>query len=188
MGFNFFEYGNIHPCGIANHKVYFTLPSGMRIEYNTKLDVEIPEQTNLFISDTVLFLLYHDDKMYIGRKDTSISIYRISDGLLVGLNTWDAPKYAEVELCGFYNDGNSMHEIQLDLRDKRTVYICGNRMQGLLPKENTAVFDPDKSVFSASIHGNKRFYHIYDERGEVVEVNAWTVQKDLWSQNCPVFL
>lgn len=188
MGFNFFSYGNIHPCGVENGKVYYKLPSGKRVEFDTKLECDIPEQTNLFISDRVAFLLYHEDKMYIGRYDKSISIYRASDELLVGLNTWEAPRYAETVCCGFYKPGGYITEIHLDLKDRQTVYICGENTQGLLDKPIEPDFNIDASSFSAAVWGNSENYHIYTKRGEPVEINVWTVQDDIRKRNCRIFL
>jgi hypothetical protein len=189
MGFNYFNYGNIHPCGISQGKVFYILPSGKRVEFETKLNVEIPEQTNLFISDRVAFLLYHEDKMYIGRFDDSISIYRKSDELLVGLNSWKAPMESKTVVCGYYNNGYSITEIHLDLRDRRTVYICGENHEGVLKEEITNnIFDLDRSSFSASVFGDSKNYHIYTKGGNVLEVNDWHIQDDVRKRNCRIFL
>lgn len=188
MGFNFFNYGNIHPCGVSSGKLYYVLPSGKRIEFNTKLDINIPEQTNLFISDTVAFLLYHDDKMYVGRYDSSISIYRISDELLVGLNTWEPPKYAETMLCGLYYNGACTCEIHLDLKDKQTVYICGEGIQGCIGHPIEPAFNMSDSTLSAAAFGTEKNYHIFGKGGEPIEVDVWTIQDDVRKRNCRSFL
>ena len=190
MGFNFFCYGNIHPCGIDNNEVYYMLPSGKRVSFPTKLDVTIPLQTNLFISDTVAFLLYHEDKMYLGRYDNSISIYRMSDEMLVGLNAWEAPKYSETEVCGYYNVRGVIEEIHVDLKDRQTLYICGKNYEAVLkePLPENIEFDLEMSSFSAAIHGNRDNYHIYSRGGVPIEVNVWSVQDGLRRQNCPIFL
>ena len=190
MGFNYFNYGNIHPCGISKHKVFYTLPSGFKVEYDTKLDIEIPEQTSAFISSTIAFVLYHEDKMYIGRRDKSISIYRMSDELLVGLNTWDPVNYTETKPIGHFNNGRNISEIHVDLRDSQTVYICGEATEGVLPKKYNALtdFDLEKSAFSAAVWGNNKNYHIFSKRGEPIEVNVWIIQKNVREQNCRVFL
>lgn len=188
MGFNFFNYGNIHPCGISNGFVYYVLPSGKNVYFPTSIEGEIPIQTNLFISDRVAFILYSEDKMYLGRYDKSISIYRKSDGLLVGLNTWEPPKYSETVLCGFYNMKGEMHEIHLDLKDKQTVYICGTNLEGKLKEPIKSEFDNESSLFSATVHGNAENYHIFSQGGEPIEVDVWTVQDDVRKQNCPIFL
>ena len=188
MGFNFYSYGNLHPCGVSNGKVYYMLPSGKRIEFDTKLDIEIPKQTNLFISDKVAFLLYHEDKMYIGRYDSSISIYRTSDELLIGLNTWTPSKYAETIHCGFYTYSGAIYEIHLDLKDRQTLYVCRLGIEGCLKSPVEPSFDLDASALSASAWGNSNNYHIYNKRGEPIEVDVWTVQDDVRKRNCRIFL
>ena len=188
MGFNFYGYGNIHPCGVKDGNVYFRLPSGLVVKYPTGLDVEIPEQTNLFYSTKVMFLLYDDENMYIGRTDNSISIYRRSDELLVGLNNWEPPKYADTKVCGFYNDNGQLLEIHLDVRDNRTVYICSRGLQGLLKEPLDEDFQLNDGWFSALVWGNNKNYHIFNKRGEPVEVDVWTIQDDVRRRNCPVFI
>ena len=188
MGFNYYQFGNVHPCGISNHQVYYTLPSGLKISHETSLDVEIPEQLNLFISNTVAFMLFHEDKMYIGRYDSSISIYRVSDELLVGLNTWNPPRYVETRACGFYNYDGFIKELHLDLRDKRTVYIGDLYIQGVLEKPLVDEIDMDLSFFSAKVIGTRHDYSSYKKGGESVEVNIWTVQEGIRSRDCRIFL
>jgi len=190
MGFNFFSLGNIHPCGVQNGKIYYVLPSGKHVYFQTQLDssITIKEQTNLFYSKTVAFLLYHDDLMYVGRFDKSISIYRTSDELLVGLNFWEPPRYADTVCCGFYNDSGSIEEIYIDLIDKQTLYISGTNMEGLANKPLDIDFDLDAAVFSARVFGNDKNYHIFTKRGEAIEVDVWTIQDDLRKRNCRIFL
>ncbi len=186
-GFNYFGFGNVHPCGIKDKKVYYTLPSGVAIHNNTSIDFEIPEQMNLFVSDTVMFLLYHEDKKYVGRKDGSISIYRTSDELLVGLQNWKAPAYAETMLCGLYNS-SGMYEIHLDLRDKRTVYILGGYRQGVLKKPAPERFHITDAVVSANAFGQYNNYSIFDERGDPVEADFWPIQEEIRRRDCAIFL
>lgn len=187
MGFNYYGLGNLNPVGIKDGFVYCRLPSGHEIKYPTKLDFDIPEQVNLFYSETIAFILYHEDKMYIGRFDSSISIYRLSDELLVGLNTWEAPKYVETVHCGFYRLKGKSYEIHLDLRDRKTVYVLGLGIQGCSSKELEKEFNIDESNLASNIDVNNT-YHICSERGEWVEINNWTVQKDVRRRNCPIYL
>lgn len=181
-------YGNIHPCGVKDGKVYYDLPSGHRTYFETALDIEIPIQVNLFISDTVMFLLFHDDKMYVGRNDQSISIYRTSDLLLVGLSYWKPPKYAETKLCGYYNNRGDIYEIHLDLKDRRTLYICSLSKQSVLDKPIDCEFDLDAALVSASAFGLYDNYHIFKKGGEPVVSDVWTIQEDVRKQNCRIFL
>lgn len=188
MGFNYYNYGRVKPCGIKNHEVYYYLPSGKKITHPTKLDVEIPEQINSFISERVVFLLYHEGLMYVGRYDTSISIYRQSDELLVGLNSWESPKYAETIVCGYYGVGGVLNEIHLDMRDRQTVYICGHRDEGLFANPISTDFNLHDASFSATVFGDKSNYSIFNERGEVVEAKFWPLQEDIRRQDCRIFL
>lgn len=125
--------------------------------------------------------------MYIGRYDDSISIYRMSDELLVGLNNWKAPKYPETCLCGFRTIGKMLSEIHLDLRDRQTLYVCGDRDEGLLSTPIKSGFNLHDSVFSAILDSSNR-YSIYNERGEPVEAKFWPLQKEIRVQDCRVFL
>lgn len=188
LGFSYYRYGRIKPCGVKDGYVYYRLPSGLVIKHSTKLEIEIPEQCNLFISDTVAFLLYDADKMYIGRYDGSISIYRLSDNLLVGLNNWQAPKYVETKLCGFHNEGSHLDEIHLDLRDRQTVYICGLGAEGLFSHPIASDFNLNDSSFSASVFGTQRDYSIFDERGDPIEAKFWPLQEGVRLRDCRIFL
>ncbi len=188
LGFSYYRYGRIKPCGVSGGSVYYTLPSGYRVMHSTQLQVEIPEQTNPFISETVAFLLYHEEKMYIGRYDGSISIYRMSDELLVGLNNWEAPKYVDTQVCGYYSEGSLLDEIHLDLRDRQTVYICGHGSEGLLSAPIEPKFDLHSASFSATVFGASEDYSIFNERGEPIEAKFWPLQEDVRSHNCRIFL
>lgn len=121
MGLSYYRFGHILPCSITKGYVCFKLPSGKVIQCATNLHVELPEQVNHFRSPYVMFLLYDDEKEYIGRYDGSISIYKKGTNLLVGLNNWVPP---ECEICqvGWYGYATQLFEIYLNKLDMSTLY------------------------------------------------------------------
>lgn len=188
MGFNYFGYGCIHPCRVENQQIIYRLPSGFEVKHKTALDVNIPEQTNTFISDTVVFVLYHDGKEYIGRNDGSVSIYRQSDNLLVGLNYWEQPLYPETKLCGYYSDSGMVEEIHLDLRDKQSVYVVGDSRESKTKAPIQFSANTDIALFDTVIHGKLLDYTIFDEGGARIAVDVWSVQEDVRRGDCRIFL
>lgn len=188
MGFNYFGYGCLHPCRVENGAVIYKLPSGLEVSHKTALEVNIPEQTNLFISDTVTFLLYHEGKEYVGRADGSISIYNQSDDLLVGLNYWDRQLYPETKLCGYYADGKIIKEVHVDLRDKQSLYVVGDYRESIAKSPIRITANTDIALNDAKIYNAVLDYSIYNERGEPVEADVWTVQEDVRRGNCRIFL
>lgn len=189
MGFNYFDIGQIHPCGIANKQVYQKLPSGKVISYPTGLDITVPEQLNLFISDCIAFVLYDNENEYIGRFDGTISIYRKSDDLLVGLNFWTAPKVPNVIPCGYLYNGKIHSDIFLFLDDGQTVATADSRYESILTKPTSnREFDFDKAMLGCLTATKPRTPCIYDKGGHVYETGSWNVQTDLWKQNCKIFL
>lgn len=188
MGFNYFGYGNIHPCKIDGSNVIYKLPSGFEVKHPTGLDINIPEQVNPFISETVAFLLYHEGKEYVGRSDGTISIYRQSDNLLVGLNYWTQPKYPETTLCGYYYGESGVTEIHVDNRDRRSVYVVGESREAVA-KEMITVAANTNLAFTDTLFFNKlQDYFVYNGRGDSVELDVWSVQENVRCGNCPIFL
>lgn len=188
MGFNYFNYGNIHPCRVQDKKIIYRLRSGMEISADCSLDVNIPEQVNLFISDRVMWLLYHEDKEYIGRQDGSISVYRVADGLLVGLGFWEAPPIAQTYLCGMHTEASLMTEIHMDMRDRQTVYICKDGIEGIIDGTYSGGFKINDAIFSAAAFCTKDNYHMFNERGDVIEVSHWFIQDAVRRRDCQIFL
>ena len=186
MGFNNHGLGNIHECKIQDGFVYDIMPlSGSQYRYPTRLPVNIPAQTNLFVSDTVAFLLYHEDKVYIGRFDSVISIYRKSDMLLVGLNNWDAPEKPYVRQIGLLNCPIGCVPLQLDMRDKITIYNSFKRAEGKLTKP----FDAED--YTLGINKVVRKWddvQLVAEGGDLYAIDCWNIQDSLWRRDCPVFL
>lgn len=188
MGFNYYNYGNIQPCRVEGGNLIYRLPSGKEIVKKTQLKVDIHEQCNLFISDTVSFLLFEGGLMYVGRADGSISIYRESDELLVGLNNWEKDQFPETQLCGFYKENGGLSEIHVDCRDWQTLYICGEYMQSYSRHELPHEFNLDKAVFDARIFGCGGSYHLFDSKGVRLRGFIWTVQDDVRQRNCRIFV
>lgn len=189
MGFNYFGYGNIHPCGVHDGYVYYTLPSGLVTKHSINLNIEIPEQTNCFISDTVAFLLYKNDRMYIGRFDTTYSVYRCSDGLLVGSGSWDSPIFPHVMNCGYtHKPGGGADGVYIDIRDKRTIYMPAQGKEGLLPKESDLQFDMDFALISVNAYVVMEDCHMFDSGGVYIGVTNWTVQNEVRCKTCPIFI
>ena len=192
MGFNYFGYGGICPCSLSNGILKQKLPSGRIVEYATQLDVniDIPEQTNYFVSKTVMFLLYDKNLMYIGRKDGSISIYDMSQNeLLVGLNAWSAPKIVETMIVGLYRNHTNLQEIHMDLRDNQSLYIRGLPITSKFTKPvKDYNFNMDRAVLSAEIYNNGNHYCISYEGGEPVYEDVWVIQTELRGGDYRVFL
>ena len=189
MGFNQYQQGNIHACWIEDgfvcqetactHEVY---------KYPTRLEVNIPKQINLFVSFTVAFLLYDSEKMYVGRNDGVISIYRRSDNMLVGLNNWDAPTFPPLLLVGFFNSPGGLKEVYLDTRDRRTVYMKWRRMEACLERkfehDYTDIFDVEAMAPAPTFDS----WCLYTRGGERIGINVWFVQDEVWRQDCTIFL
>ena len=187
MGFNYFGYGCVQPCGVINGKVYQVLPSGMAVFYNTKLDVTIPEQVNLYYGKTIAFWLKHGGRDYIGRFDGSITIIRESDGLLVGLNSWEAPKRPEVIPCGMYAEKGIPQVCYIDNRDRQSLYIQEQPISSKLVVPYNGAFNQLDSTLSFLIDGSG-VGHIYTKGGDALATEVWNIQKSIRGRNCRVFL
>lgn len=190
MGFNYFGYGMIQPCGVKDGYVFQKLPSGKYIYYKTALTVDIPEQCNFFVSDVVMFLLYHENLMYIGRMDNSISVYDLSDKeVLCGLNHWDAPKYPETQMAGMYRKSSHLFEIHIDLRDLQSLYLRGlSASTKLLTPVKTVNFNTDAAVLGAEIYRGDVNYHLHHYGGENVDTDVWLIQNRVRGGNYRSFL
>lgn len=187
-GFNYFCYGNVHPCWMDSGILKYRLRSGLVIEHKTGFeDLTIEEQTNLFISDRVMWILYHNGFQYIGRRDGSVSIYRVSDDVLYGANSWHPPYYPETSVCGFKTGDYGCVEVHIDMRDKRTVYATGVYEEGVLPKPTDLTLNMTALRGASMTHyGNTQ--HIISKGGDVIEVDEWFVQEGIRRRDCPCFL
>lgn len=189
MGFCQRQYGNVHACWIEDGYVCQEMACTHVVHrYPTQLDVNIPKQTNIFFSFTVAFLLYHEDRMYVGRYDGWISIYRVSDNMLVGINRWTPDSNAICMQVGFFCDNLIVYEVYLDVRDRQTIYSRWHRVEAKLkkqiPAEVPALFDAKSFTPGTPIED----WYLLVGGGEVVGVDVWSVQDSLWRQDCRVFL
>lgn len=186
MGFSYHGYGNVHYCWIQDGLIYEESGvTGVIRTYPTRLAVNIPRQLNLFASRTVAFLLYHEEKMYVGRFDGIISVYRESDNMLVGLNNWDVPSKPPVRQIGFMKDPSGLKEVLLDLNDNRTLYMLWKGAEGCLDKP----FPPGSYTLADTEVSEKwRDVRFVAERGDMYAIDVWNIQTDVWRQNCKVFL
>lgn len=189
MGFNLYGLGNIKPCRISQGILYYTLPySGKTFSCPTSLQISIPEQTNLFVSKTVAFFLEDEEKYYVGRYDGRISIYRKSDNMLVGLQSWECPPYPMLCECGFYKTVIGNVPVRLDTRDCVTLYVDFKRMEAKLRKPMYEKLISNLTVSKTYSELSNTEWYIVDKEGNYAEVDAWNIQDDLWKRNCRIFL
>ena len=189
MGFNQHQYGNIHACWIEDGFIcQETSCTHVVYKYPTNLAVNLPKQVNLFFSFTVAFLLYDAERMYVGRNDGIISIYRRSDNLLVGMNSWEAPGFPPLCTIGFFNTPNGLREVYLDTRDRRSLYMKWRRIEASLERPFTAdytdIFDPEAMAPAPTFDK----WCLYTKGGDRIGIDVWFVQDDVGKQNCAVFL
>ena len=185
MGFRNQGLGNIHECWVENGMICEKSPfSDITYKYPTRLQLDIPKQLNLFVSPLVAFYLKHEGNVYIGRYDGSISIYRESDMLLVGLNNWDAPDKVATAIIGFQRCSNGLREVLLDLRDRQTVYVDYHDIEAYL---TTPFLGDETSLQAFGEFNDMGSWYVVTERGEVIGVSVWNIQNDVWRRNCPVF-
>lgn len=189
MGFNYFGYGIIHKCGITDGTLYYYLPSGYKVTHTVPI-VDIAEQCNPFISETVAFFLQDENNDYVGRFDTTYTVYRRSDGLMIGSGNWDAPVFPHVVNCGYIRgDGRrSVQSVYIDVRDKRSIYIPSRHKEGVMLSESNMKFDMEFALISVNNYIVPEDCHIYDERGDLIATDKWTVQDMLRSEACTMFL
>ena len=189
MGFNQYNFGNIRDCWIEDGFIYQEAPYTKHVfRYPTRLPVSIPRQCNVFVSDTVAFLLYYDQKMYIGRFDGWISIYRMSDNMLVGVNGWTPPGKPETDLIGFFKAPNGTVEVRRDRLDPLTIYAMYEGVEGLLPKSIPSAHCniPKETTFR---YLRKDYdWFVIDEGGARVEIELWNLQDERRRRDCRVFL
>lgn len=190
MGFSYFEIGCIQPCRITNGFVERQLPSGEIERFATRLNIEIPWQTNLFSSPNILFYLKQDGREYIGRKDGSISVYTIDDDLLVGLNNWDAPQFPMLYICGYKVFGNYHVNIYQDKHDLRSLYASYvDRYSCALPERVDPIWDLDKAEIGWVLSTTFGEDFIFTGRGDkFVKVDRWEVQSLLRSKDYRCFV
>lgn len=199
MGFNYHNLGLIRECWIDNGILKFKQPmTGEEVACQTDLDVSVPKQTNIFYSKTVAFLLYADDKCYIGRYDGKVSVYMSRDiktslrnngPLLIGLKNWKIPPHPHTATCGYYCTGGMAYEIYLNMDDGQSLYCGYHFMEAKLAKRNYGeIFDLTYAVAMTEKQCQDIPWYIYTEGGIQCETECRSVQDSLWKRNCPVFL
>lgn len=186
MGFSNFGYGCLMPCGVKDGSVILELPSGMIIGYPTHLEVTLPLQTNLYFGKTIAFLLEDEEKEYIGRFDGSITIVRKSDGLLVGLNNWDAPKHPRIKSCGLYLEKGISSPVYIDLNDNQSLYVQDLPISSKLRTPYSGDFNELDSTMSSLIDVNVAS-HIYTKGGMALGTEVWNIQTSVRGRNCRIF-
>lgn len=186
MGFCNRAVGNVRSCYIKDgFVVEKSSLTGEEFKYPTRLDVNIPEQCNLFKSYTVMFYLEHEGKVYIGRTDGFISIYRKSDMLLVGINNWDAPCRLITRTVGFYIRPNGVADIRVDARDRRTLYVGWRNIEALADKE--IPLDDGDFIDLPSIDGKISDFKLL-VGGDLIGVSDWNIQNVSGEQDYKVFV
>lgn len=190
MGFNLYGYGCIQPCRIEDGYVIRCLPSGKEERYQTQLGITIPEQTNLFMSPNILFYLIHDGLEYVGRRDGSISIYQISNNLLVGFNSWTVSMNANVIPCGYKIFGSLHTYIVQDKFDMQSLYTSHvMRYSTALKEPMTCEWDLDKaSIGWVMPDSTIRDFIFTKQGGKQIVVDRWEVQDLVRSADCKRFL
>lgn len=191
MGFNYFGFGCIQPCRVEDGFVIRKLPSGAEQKYPTRLDVNIPEQLNLFLSPNILFYLKKDGLEYIGRKDGSISIYQEKDDLLVGLNNWDVSPIPFLQVCGYKMFGKTTHAyIYQDKFDQQSIYATNiNLYSSVLPRKMEMFWDMRAAEIGWVMQNDPSPDYIFAKRGgERIAVDRWEVQNIIRSTNCKRFV
>lgn len=187
LGFNYYGKGHIHRCYVRDGNVVEILQSGVEVKYPTKLNIDIPVQQNLFLSDHIFFWLRKDNLDYIGLCDGNILI--VDGNLLVNWSTWTPPFYQEVRHVGFVGAAGNLRSVYLDMRDRRTLYTDTDRQECLVEQEIKGEFDTDLAVAAAAIVDVTAATYIISKGGDLrVGDYTWTVQNDLRVSNCRVFV
>lgn len=180
MGFNYYNYGNIRECRIADHKIQVKDLYDNITEYSTSIELETDWQCNLFLSQYIAFVLYtYDKREIIGRFDGSITVYKGS--LMVGLNSWKPKVALPVKPIGYYRASNLQH-IMLDCTDNQTVFVDYLRYEARLDKP--LLKEPNLTTALALIEQGVKPSIILLQGGEEVEVPVWSIQNTLRIGTC----
>lgn len=191
MGFNYFGYGAVMPCEVIDHKIKVTLPSGFVREFETSLNVNIPEQTRLFKGPRVWFSLEHEGFEYVGRPDGSIGIYRMSDDLYYGASTWQPPFGAYVMECGYCNLEIGRETIYFDTVDGKSIYTMGSRASAVLDEAKSAStkWDLVGALRMSALADSYGTYVVQEDGigGKRLATSKWLLQAGLRSPDCPYY-
>lgn len=190
MGFNLYNLGVIRECRLNGGVLEYKSPITNKVsQCMTSLEDSCEWQKNIFYSRTVAFVLYTNDKAYIGRYDGKISIYRKSDMLLLGIQNWDIPSHPSTVCCGYYCEGGVPYEVYLDRTDAKTLY-CGfhNIEAALFEGGSGKVFDLSYAAAMSERRVGDSPWYIYLEGGVRCATECRTIQDALWRRDCPVYL
>lgn len=188
MGFNYYNYGTIQPCWVKDKTLFWEDASGNVRQHTTTLEDAIPRQCNVFYSVEVAFYLEYSEKVYIGRFDGVISIYRKRDMLLVGIQHWEPPQYPVLKTAGYARGQAVLYPIYLDTFDYTSVYCTYRSACSRLLKPYTGEFLVDGYVIEALRVPKDSVYNIFSDGGEYIVTDVWSIQDDLWRRNCKSFL
>lgn len=190
MGFSNRGHGVVHPCWINGGMVQYTDGLHKTRSFPCTLEENIPKQLNIFYSTEVAFYLEKNDEVFVGRYDGFISVYQKSAGgrlLLTGLKHWEPPKL-ELEIAGYKRGHTVVYPIYVDRYDNRTLYCAYRNAEGHLNVEHKGTFLTDGTVIDALGYTEAEGYHVFDERGELLATDVWSIQESLWRRDCKVFL
>lgn len=185
MGFNYYNFGNIRECRIADNKIQVKDLIGNITEYPTATELETDWQCNLFINPYIAFVLYtYDKREIIGRFDGSITVYR--GNLMVGLNSWKPKLMLPVKPIGYYSGTYNLQYIMLDGTDNQTLFVDSLRYEARLDKPIRK--EPNLTTALALIEQGNKSAIILLQGGEEVEVPVWSIQNTLRIGTCRDFV
>lgn len=190
MGFNLYNLGVIRECRLNVGILEYRSPITYKLhQCKTSLVDSCEWQRNIFYSKSVAFVLYANDKVYIGRYDGKVSIYRRSDMLLLGLQNWDVPARPSTVCCGYYCEGGMPYEVFLDRSDAKTLY-CGfhNIEAALVNGGRGMVFDLSYAAAMSEKRADGGPWYIYLEGGVRCATECRIIQDELWRRDCTVYL
>lgn len=186
MGFMQQTYGIVRRCWVTAGQLYYAMPYTDKIHScEVSLDIDIPEQLNEFRSDTVAFYLMDDNFKYIGRYDGTISILDKNSGMLVDWSTWKTPAGVPVREVGKCYTPIGYIPAYMDMRDEHTVYTRYMRMEGSIEGELKSLA-PECIVLSHyRMNPQQMQWMILDKEENEFAVKEWSLQKNIWSGDCP---
>lgn len=119
MSFSLFPYAPPLACWAADTSICVREIDGSVSTYACNLGFTTRPQLVQFIGVGAVWVLWHEDTLFVGRDDGTFSGFRKSDSLLVRFGAWDYPFDRKTYVIGQMG----AHFAYLDSRDLRTVYI-----------------------------------------------------------------
>lgn len=127
-------------CRIHNGYIETDWPS--KRKYKTTLNIETDWQCNTYESPVVYFLLWHEDKLYIGLNNGAINVVD-RKGLLLAIYTWEPPRLF-LSLVGFWRDGEGdMREAVMPIDEPQLIMVKGKYISYVLNKGVEALYLPE---------------------------------------------